>query len=191
MANKDTAQELLSQIVAETELEKAITNDPSWKEGALWGKPRKGHPEGSVAAHIKEVLENIDSLEVSDSQREALRLIALIHDTFKHRVNKNLPLKGENHHATIARRFAEAYIFDSPLLDIIELHDEAYNSYNKGVRGDWPKAQARAWRLISRLQDNLPLYLLFFDVDNRTGDKERASYQWFASIARNLESVRD
>jgi hypothetical protein len=31
---------------------------------------------------------------------------------------------GENHHAMIARRFAERYVDDPKLLDVIELHDE-------------------------------------------------------------------
>jgi hypothetical protein len=47
-------------IAPETELETRIVSDPEWQEGAAWGQPRPGHPEGVVGAHIEEVLRNVD-----------------------------------------------------------------------------------------------------------------------------------
>jgi DnaJ-class molecular chaperone len=41
-------------IKCETELEKTIISDKDFIEGALWGKPRNGHPEGKVFIHIGE-----------------------------------------------------------------------------------------------------------------------------------------
>ncbi|MBW3593242.1 MAG: hypothetical protein KY396_06080 [Actinobacteria bacterium] len=102
-------------VVPETELEARIVADPEWQEGAAWGTPRPGHPEGSVAAHVREVLANVDRVALDARDRERLRLVALVHDAFKHSVDRSTPRTGANHHATIARRFAERYIDDLEL----------------------------------------------------------------------------
>jgi hypothetical protein len=115
-------------IVPETDLEGRIVSDPEWQEGAAWGDPRPGHPEGGVSAHIEAVLRNVDDEALDATDRERLRLVALIYDTFKHRVDRSQPMSGENHHAMIARRFAEGCVDDLTLLDVIELHDEAYDA---------------------------------------------------------------
>jgi hypothetical protein len=167
----------------ETDLEKKIWYDPEWINGVFWGKPRDGHPEGLVAHHINDVLNNIDRLNPSKETREKLRLIALLHDTFKYKVDTSSPLTGENHHGMIARRFAEKYITDKGLSDILELHDEAYNSWQKGNRDkDWNKAKERGTKLINRLNDNLELYLTFFKCDNQTGNKSQESVMWFEKL---------
>ena len=134
-------------------------------------------------AHIEDVLGNIDLLALDRRDRERLRLVALIHDTFKHRVERGKPRTGENHHATIARRFAERFIDDSEVLDVIELHDEAYNSWVKGDRGgDWSAAVSRARNLIDRLGDSLDFYLRFYRADNATGSKNKTPLDWFERV---------
>jgi hypothetical protein len=136
-------------IRPETSAEQMIVSDPEWVEGAAWGDPRPAHPEGRVAEHIVAVLERVDVYALDASDRARLRVVALIHDTFKHRVDRDQQPTGENHHAMIARRFAERYVTDSELLDVIELHDEAFNAWVKGERGGkWDAAEARAMRLV-------------------------------------------
>ena len=61
-----------------------------------------------------------------------MRLIALTHDSFKHLVDRSKPRVGENHHGMIARRFTERYSDDHEVLEIIELHDEAFNAWAMG-----------------------------------------------------------
>ena len=169
----------------ETELEKDICADPEWQQGILWGKPRTGHLEGPVMYHIADVLANVDRHATTEEERHALRLIALIHDAFKYRVDPSKPKIGENHHAFIARRFAERYIHDPALLEIIELHDEAYNSWRLGaLRGKWDKAEDRADRLVARLGSSLPLYIRFFRCDNQTASKDRTPLVWFEQFLR-------
>jgi len=91
-------------IKPETELEKLIVSDPEFIEGANWGKPRPGHPEGTVLLHIVEVLKNVDKLlenvHYDDAVpiRKNLRLIAICHDTFKYKVDGTKSKEGENHH---------------------------------------------------------------------------------------------
>jgi hypothetical protein len=171
-------------IKPETELESKIITDKAFIEGAVWGKPRNGHPEGQVIHHIGHVLGNIDRYSIF-KYREKLRLIAIIHDTFKYKVDRTKPKSGENHHAMIARRFAERFITDKELLEIIELHDEAYNSWCKGGRnGQWDKAERRAKELIERLGQSINLYLAFYRCDNETGDKRSDDYVWFDKLSR-------
>lgn len=169
----------------ETDLERKICADPEWQVGADWGVPRPGHWEGKVAAHIAEVLENIDEAGPEDSDRMRLRLIALVHDTFKYKVDHDRHNVGTNHHAWIARNWSERYIDDHDILDIIELHDEAYNSWSMGAhKGKWEKAEGRARNLIDRLGSRLPLYLQFYRADNRTSSKSQEPLQWFENLVR-------
>ena len=172
-------------VTPETGLEKRIIHDPAWCEGVGWGKPRPGHPEGSVGAHIGEVLANVEEVALDLEDRRRLRLIALIHDTFKYQVDRRRPRTGGNHHAAIARRFAARYIQDSDVLEVIELHDEAYNAWSMGDRrGRWEAAEARAQRLLDRLGETVELYLRFYRADNRTGSKDQAPLRWFEDLAR-------
>ncbi|REJ72897.1 MAG: HD domain-containing protein [Planctomycetota bacterium] len=173
----------------ETDLERRIAADPDWRTGADWGRPRSGHPEGAVKAHIADVLRNIDAFFSESANRERLRLIALIHDTFKFQVDPARPRSGENHHAMKARRFAERYITDADVLDVIELHDEAYNAWQKGARdGKWEKAEQRTESLLAGLGDRLGLYLAFYRCDNMTGDKQQDCFDWFLSLCEQLKS---
>ena len=119
-------------FILETPLERSIAADPEWQAGVVWGVPRAGHLEGPVMYHIADVLANIDRACPAATDRRMLRLIALLHDTFKYKVDEHKPRVGKNHHAHIARVFAERYISDPVLLDIIELHDVAYHCWRLG-----------------------------------------------------------
>lgn len=180
------------QIIPETTLEQRIVSDHRWIAGASWGVPRPGHPEGEVRFHILEVLAGLDRQTLDQNVRAKLRLVALVHDTFKNEVDRRPPRSAENHHAMIARRFCEAFIDDLDVLEITELHDEAYNSWVLGSRhGDWAKAEARADRLIERLGPRLPLYLAFYRADNAAGDKRAEPLVWFERLASQQPTVDD
>lgn len=167
----------------ETILEQEIISSAEWIEGAGWGEPRPGHPEGVVILHVLEVLDNVDKFYGNSPLREKLRIIAIIHDTFKNKVDRKLPKSGENHHAMIARRFAEKFTTDNAILDVIQRHDDAYGAWNKGKRdGDWALALELAHQLIADLGPHLELYLSFYQCDNFTGDKTSEPYEWFKEI---------
>ena len=174
--------EISELLKPENELEKRIIGDAEFAEGAMFGEPRPGHPEGKVVYHIKAVLENIDSYSMPDNRTD-LRIVGLVHDTFKYKVDRNKPKSGENHHATIARRFAERFVAIPRVLETIELHDEAYNSWQKGERkANWEKAEERAIKLIQTLED-IDFYLVFYKCDNQTGEKSSENYNWFKDLA--------
>jgi len=173
-------------IKPENGIETAMIADPEFIQGAMYGKPRSGHPEGNVIYHIGEVLANVDKY-CDESDRTDLRLIAIVHDTFKFKVDQRKPKSGANHHGTIARVFAQKFISNPDLLKIIELHDEAYNAWQKGGRhGNWYKAEERANKLIQGLllEGCLDLYVKFMRCDGETGDKESNTYEWFTDLIK-------
>ena len=172
----------------ETELEEKIIRDVSFRAGLNWGVPRFGHPEGEVYKHIREVLDNIDLLNVGDEYRRPLRVIALTHDTFKYKEDKSYPRDWAKHHGVYARLFMEKYTNDPAILDVLELHDEAYYSwrlihlYNRLEEG-----QQKLEKLLSRLGPYRQLYYLFFKCDTETGDKNQAPLIWFERVVTDIE----
>jgi len=170
------------EIEAHSDLEVRIMENPEWQEGLFFGKPRYGHPEGKIIKHIYEVLENVENLRLRISAQDYhdLRLITLIHDTFKHKVDESKPRIGANHHAYIARKFAENYISEKRILDIIEMHDEAYHAWKCCYYEQNPqKSEERLNKLLARLGGNLQLFYKFFVCDTQTGDKNQDSLRWF------------
>ena len=167
----------------ENEMERAIAANEEFVQGCLYGNPRAGHPEGQVIFHIRDVLGNVNRYGNAENRAD-LRLIGFVHDMFKFKVNPAKPRFGENHHGFIARKFVEIYTPDLRVLEVVELHDEAYNSWCKGNRKGWAAGEERARALIERLNrtDSLDLYLNFYRCDNETGDKSGKSFDWFREI---------
>lgn len=173
----------------ESELERRIIEQDDFIAGLLWGKPRFGHPEGKVVFHIREVLDNVDKLTISAEDRVKLRLITLVHDSFKHREDKTTqPRNWSKHHGVLARQFLETYVNDVNLLDIIELHDEAYYCWRlKHIYRDVEGSNERLEKLLNRIGTGLQLYYLFFKCDTRTGDKNQAPLRWFE---KNIPGIK-
>ena len=175
-------------IKPENAVERLIVEQDEWQRGVRWGKRRPGHPEGQVLHHIVEVLANVERYFGDTPLRERLRLIALVHDTFKFR--RDEPGIKRQPHGVYAREFARQFISEEGLLNVIEWHDEAYKIYRRGVHSaDWHTATVRACELIDRLGSYIDLYLSFFLCDNRTGDKTPDSYDWFHSLVHATDRV--
>jgi hypothetical protein len=169
----------------ETVLEAQLLETAAFRQGLDWGKPRFGHPEGKVGLHVREVLDNVEQLATDPASREKLRLITLAHDTFKY---KEFELgKRVKHHGLLAREFMEGFTEDACLLDVIELHDEAFYCWRCGHLEHQPEAAAqRLTKLLMKLGDNLPLYFDFYRCDTRTGDKIQAPLYWFEQTVMSL-----
>ena len=158
-----------TELAPETDRERALLADPVIQEGLAWGKPRRGHPEGTVGAHVASLLETIDSWGETGTRREELRFLALVHDSLKNRVKNWLPRTGENHHAMRARRFAEGYTDDERLLATIEQHDRPYSIWRK-VRAKGRQDDHALDAMIDRIPD-LDLFLRFVELDGSTDGK--------------------
>ena len=127
--------DLVPGFEPENDLERRLAADPRLVEGLAWGRPRKGHPEGAVANHVADLLDDDRRVGRRPASRRAeLRFISLVHDAFKHAVSPLRPKAGENHHAMRARRFAEEYTDDERLLATIELHDRPYGLWRRRRR---------------------------------------------------------
>lgn len=182
MSRLSTARSIELAIRPETPLERQLLATPEFREGLAWGEPRFGHPEGKVYLHVREVLDNIERIPELDAiSRERLRLVAIAHDAFKYCEDRSNPRDWSRHHAAIARRFMEKHTSDRPVLDIIELHDDAYYAW-RNARFEKPAPgyeHKTLEHLISRVGYCLRLYYLFFKCDTQTGDKTQASLKWF------------
>ena len=55
-----------------------IRTDPAYETNLDWGKPRSGHPEGSIRKHIAELEDNLERLKPQLSDEEAGRLRLLM-----------------------------------------------------------------------------------------------------------------
>lgn len=177
-----------TELQPETELERRLLQQPDFVKGLYWGVPRYGHPEGEIYKHIKEVLENIDRLRLDKPTRQRLRLITFAHDTFKYKEDKSIPRDWSKHHSIYAKKFLEKFTNDQLILDITELHDEAYYVWRTIHLHHSPhKGQIRLQSLLDRIEQNIQLYYLFFKCDTLTGDKNLAPLRWFEQHISGIE----
>ena len=168
--------EQLAAIEPETDLERAVLDDPELREGLAWGKPRSGHPEGSVGAHVADLLGTVDRWGETGPRRAELRFLALVHDAMKYRVREWLPKVGENHHAMRARRFAERYAADERLLATIEQHDRPYSLWRKMKRTGRLDERGME-RMLERIPDR-DLFARFVELDGSTEGKNSEPVDW-------------
>jgi hypothetical protein len=168
--------ELVPGFKPENELERTLIADPELREGLAWGRPRHGHPEGSVGAHVADLLQTVDRWGETGSRRADLRFLALVHDAMKYRVRDWLPKVGENHHAMRARRFAERYTGDERLLATIEQHDRPYALWRKLQRTGRVDEQGLR-RMLERLPDR-GLFVRFVELDGSTEGKNPEPIAW-------------
>ena len=217
--------ELIPGFTPENDLERAITAELELLAGLAWGKPRKGHPEGTVGAHVADLLATIDGQGAAPherregaaphqwhegpelgasgtsgegragelgqggaaDQRAQLRLITLIHDSFKYRVLEWLPKAGWNHHAGRARRFAERFTDDERILATIELHDRPYSLWRK-MRRRGKLDEAAFEDMLSRIPDR-ELFLRFIELDGSSEGKRPEPIEWFRDELRKRDEL--
>jgi hypothetical protein len=171
------ARDLVPGFDPETDLERAVSEAPELLAGLAWGRPRRGHPEGSVGAHVGDLLAALDRARYPGETRSLLRFVALVHDGFKYRVHEWLPKTGENHHATRARRFAESFTDDERLLATIEHHDGPYALWRR-MRRRGELDEPRFERMMRAVPD-AELFLRFIELDGSSEGKKPEPTRWF------------
>jgi hypothetical protein len=164
------AVHMLDSITPETEIERALLADQRLRAGLEWGAPRPGHPEGRVADHVAAILA---AIAADDPLRNDLRLLALVHDSFKAEVRRHERWSPDNDHATLARRFAARYTADERVLATLELHDEPYWIWR---HSDTPEQTLQT--LLERLPD-LELFAHFVELDATNEGKDLTFLWWF------------
>ena len=180
MADQATDSGRIGQLIPafepENDLERRVSTDPRLVDNLAWGEPRAGHPEGSIAAHVADLLQVLDGWDEPAERRAALRFIALVHDAFKPEVIEKIPKVSRNHHADRARRFAERYTDDDAILSTIQHHDRPYALWRKMKnKGDLDE------RGFTKMLDDIPdvaLFTRFVELDGSTEGKTREPIHW-------------
>ena len=156
-----------------------IQNDSVYQKNILLGEPRRGHPEGTIGAHIAELEENLEKLrgKLSESEVDKLRLMIHVHDTLKPDAKEGVPISDPQSHATLACEFLARYCQDSSMLQMIQGHDEPYALYLQfKKRGE---CDAGRWQRLFETIDDWDLFQAFLIIDNCTRGKDRQSLTWF------------
>ena len=183
-----TSTELKDLLQPETPLEASFLEDAEFCRGLQWGVPRYGHPEGTIMAHIVEVNANIDRLPIDAETRCRLRIICWVHDTFKHIEDKGSPRDWSKHHGVYARKFLARYHDDPLLLNLVEMHDDAYYAWRLAHLYNRPaESEERIAALRKAVGDYWQLFYLFFKCDTSTGDKNPAPLVWFEDTMEDIE----
>ena len=167
----------------------AITSDARYQRNLDWGKARRGHPEGTVRAHIAELEGNVEQLRERVSETDYWRLKVLIHthDTFKREARRGAPITAPNSHASLARAFLAEFCDDADMLTMVQYHDEPFALWRQfASRGKF--SQERLTRLVTSIRD-WNLFLAFNIIDGCTEGKERDPLRWlFRQVANRVES---
>ena len=172
-----TIEQLVLGFCAETALERELAGDPALLHGLAWGRPRPGHPEGSVGRHVGDILASIT--DGPGRRRRELRFLALVHDACKHLVRPEGGRVRDNDHAVLASRLAGRYTRDARLLVALELHDTPYRIWLTRTRTDDRRPALRA--LLATIPD-LDLFLRFVELDGSTAGKQPGPLEWIGSV---------
>lgn len=167
----------------------AIQNDSRYQENLDWGKPRAGHPEGTVRDHITEIERNLKSLDhkLTKLEFDQLRVLIHTHDTFKADAKQGVPILDPRSHASLARAFLSEFCPDENLLSIVQFHDEPYALWNQ-IRSKGNCNADRLQKLFHEIRD-WNLFLAFNIIDGCTEGKTREPVQWlFDQFSMKVDS---
>lgn len=167
----------------------AIINDPLYQKNLDWGESRPGHPEGTVRAHIEQIVRNLEALRPRLSETDYWRLKLLIHthDTFKAESQPGVAISDPRSHASLAREFLAGYCSDPDLLAMVQSHDEPFALWRQfEARGKYN--QDRFAALLRSIKD-WNLFLAFNVIDGCTEGKSREPLVWlFKEVSGKVES---
>ena len=149
--------------------------DNNYKELIGWGAIRVGHPEGTVKAHIEELMKNLELINHMIPQRHIEKLVFLIelHDSFKRDSMHGVPIHDENSHSSLAASYARGFTDEYFLIRTIRDHDVPYAAYKKNNI-----TRARD-TLLGLDADEKAIFILFNIIDNVTVGKDLKPLVWF------------
>lgn len=166
-----------------------VVDDPRYQRNLDWGKPRSGHPEGTVRAHIAEIELNLEQLspKLNDDEVWKLKLLIHTHDSFKADAKKEVAISDPNSHASLARSFLAEFCDDADLLAMVQYHDEPYALWRQ-VQSKGSCNPVRMQALLAAIKD-WNLFLAFNIIDACTKGKSRDAIKWlFAEVGDKVES---
>jgi hypothetical protein len=171
-----------------------IKSDPRYAGNILFGRPRKGHEEGSVAAHIEELELNLRDVScflekigqpLSNIEKLKLELLIHVHDSFKAEAEPGIEQSDPRSHASLARAYLADILPDREMLAMVQLHDGPWALF-KQQRRDGSYDKARFDEILSEIPDQ-GLFQIFLIIDNDTASKVEAGepgcVKWMISEA--------
>jgi hypothetical protein len=166
-----------------------LIQDPRYLANLDWGKPRHGHPEGTVRAHIAELEANLEALRprlVGDEYWK-LKLLIHAHDSFKAEAESGVAITNPRSHASLARSFLATHCPDPDLLTMVQYHDEPYALYRQSKsRGHYDST--RFQELLEAICD-WNVFMAFSIIDGCTAGKSRKPLLWlFNEVSSKVES---
>lgn len=183
--NDTNTVQTLSQIFSD------ITSDKRYIQNLDWGKPRRGHPEGTVRAHINELELNLDVLqpEISRDDFWKLRILIHVHDSFKAKSSKGVAITDPRSHASLATDFLRSHCDDSDLLNMVQFHDEPYALWRQ-QRFRKSCNQNRLDALVELIED-WKLFLIFTAIDGVTAGKSPDPLYWAAETIASRVGLKE
>ena len=170
------------------EILNSLRSDPAYEANLDWGKPRSGHPEGSIRKHIAELESNLERLkpQLSGQETGKLRVLIHTHDTFKPDAITGVAIAHPQSHASLARQFLAKYVSDSDFLNMVQFHDEPYAIWKKHLGGG---DYSERLRQLLELIEDWDLFLAFLIVDGCTIGKSTEPLEWFfVEVGDRVES---
>jgi hypothetical protein len=153
-----------------------IVKSPFYAEGIKYGKPRRGHAEGTVAAHIDELNHNLEILDIGNAHYWKLKVLIAVHDTFKGVAKRDAAIMDPQSHASLAKDFLEEFTSDFDMLQITQYHDLGYAVYlNYMKNGEINEKRMRS--ALDPITD-IDLFLWFAIIDACTASKGREMITW-------------
>lgn len=170
-------------LKADSELLARIKTDERYQANLDWGQPRRGHPEGTVRAHIRELEDNLDRLRsrLLATEIEQLQVLIHVHDTFKADAESGTPILHPRSHASLARSFLAEFTDNPVLLAIVQYHDEPFALWRQFVQRGHCSCE-RFQNLLTTIGD-WHLFGAFLLIDGCTPGKGSETLAWFLPFA--------
>ena len=161
----------------------AVLRDPRYQRNILWGMVRPGHPEGTIAAHIRELETLLDNADFDEPKRSKLRVLIHVHDTFKGEAARRVPISDPRSHASLSAKFLAEFTDDASLVAIVQHHDVPFSLYRKSLHG---APQSDNLHKLKRDVLDFSLFCDFLALDAATSGKGREPQAWFEASIINL-----
>jgi hypothetical protein len=195
------------ELEAKNNLEELLLQDNDLLQGLNWGQKRRGHPETYTWQHVKEIWSKVYRIRGSESvNKEILRFIALLHDSFYHHVDPDLHRGGENHHGYYAQEFAKKYLRQiskkygnlaaNDIIQTLRWHDEPFAISLYMFQADYDRhiyAENRLNYLLTQPIYNWYQFATFIWLDGHTAGKKSISPYCFINtlIGKGLISMKE
>lgn len=163
------------------EIRSRIVRDERYQRNIQYGKPRRGHEEGTVAAHIEELTNNLEylnhKLSLPTELYWQLNVLIHVHDSFKAEAKRDSAILDPQSHASLARAFLAEFTNDEDMLNIVQFHDLGYAVYRK-LKQTGKLDEEKLEHGLQQIKDK-DLLLLFSIIDSCTASKGREMITWF------------